>query len=105
MCCEIPIPQKIIEPFELANRRATSRTVLASINKPFNLLISSANSQISVDDARAAGARRISVGGALARAGATGLFNAAQEIAQHGTFNYGADLIGSADMKLFLRPS
>lgn len=81
------------------------RTVLASINKPFNLLISSANSQISVDEARAAGVRRISVGGALARAAATGFLNAAQEIAQHGTFNYGADLIGATDMKLFLRRS
>jgi len=81
------------------------RTVLASISKPFNLLISSGNAQISVADARVAGARRISVGGALARAAATGFLNAAREIAQDGTFNYGADLIGSADMKLFLRPS
>ncbi|MFT5448927.1 MAG: 2-methylisocitrate lyase-like PEP mutase family enzyme [Gammaproteobacteria bacterium] len=81
------------------------RTVLASIDKPFNLLISSGNSQISVADARAAGARRISVGGALARAAATGFLNAAREIAENGTFNYAADLIGSADMKRFLQPS
>lgn len=81
------------------------RTVMDSINKPFNLLISSGNSQLSVADARAAGVRRISVGGALARAAATGFINAAREIAGDGTFNYAANLVGSADMKLFLQSS
>lgn len=81
------------------------RTVLDSISKPFNLLIGSGNAQMSVAEARAAGVRRISVGGALARAAATGFINAAREIADRGTFSYGADLLGSADMKLFLRSS
>ena len=81
----------------------TLRTVLASISRPFNLLIGSGNAQMTVADAREAGAKRISVGGALARAAATGFLNAAREIAQHGTFTYGADLIGASEMKLFLK--
>jgi len=83
----------------------TLRTVLASISKPFNLLIGSGNAQMTVADAREAGAKRISVGGALARAAATGLLNAAREIAQHGTFTYGADLIGGKEMQVFLKSS
>lgn len=79
------------------------RTVLASISKPFNLLISSANAAMTVADARAAGARRISVGGALARAAATGLINAAHEIAQYGTFRYGEGLAGKKEMQDFLK--
>jgi 2-methylisocitrate lyase-like PEP mutase family enzyme len=79
--------------------------VLASIRKPFNLLIGSANAAMSVADARAAGVRRISVGGALARAAATGFVNAAREIAQHGTFRYGENLAGREEMQGFLKPS
>ena len=81
------------------------RTVLSSISKPFNLLIGAGNAQMTVADARAAGAKRISVGGALARAAATGFLNAAREIAAQGTFGYGADLIGGKAMQAFLKPS
>jgi len=81
------------------------RTVLASIGKPFNLLIGSDNAQLTVADARAAGARRISVGGALARAAATGFLNAAREIAQSGTFGYGENLVGRTELAPFLKPS
>ena len=81
------------------------RTVLSSISKPFNLLIGAGNAQMTVADARAAGAKRISVGGALARAAATGVLNAAREIAEQGTFGYGAGLIGGKAMQAFLKPS
>jgi len=81
------------------------RTVLASIGKPFNLLIGSDNSRLTVADARAAGVKRISVGGALARAAATGFLNAAREIAEHGTFRYGAGLVGRDALRVFLKPS
>ena len=80
------------------------RTVLASIDKPFNLLISSGNSDMTVADARAAGVRRISVGGALARAAATGFLEAAREIAEEGTFRYGASLLGGKALDPYLRP-
>lgn len=81
------------------------RTVLDAISKPYNLLISSGNAQLSVADARAAGVRRISVGGALARAAATGFLAAAREIASRGTFRYGEGLVGGADLEAYLKPA
>jgi 2-methylisocitrate lyase-like PEP mutase family enzyme len=81
---------------------ATLRTVLGAISKPFNLLIGSGNAQLTVADARAAGARRISVGASLARAAATGFLNAAREIAEHGTFRYGESLLGGKNMDPYL---
>lgn len=81
------------------------RTVLSSISKPFNLLISSGNARMTVADAREAGARRISVGGALARAASTGFLNAAMEIAEQGTFLYGETLVGSKGLKAYLKSS
>lgn len=51
---------------------------------PVNLLVN--GDFITVAQAAALGVRRISVGGALARAAWTGLLQAAREIADHGTF-------------------
>ena len=31
MCCEMPMPHRIIEPFDVANRRATSLIVSAGM--------------------------------------------------------------------------
>jgi 2-methylisocitrate lyase-like PEP mutase family enzyme len=81
------------------------RTVLSSITKPFNLLISSDNAELTVADARAAGVKRISVGGALARAAATGFLSAAREIAERGTFRYAEGLLGWKDLAAFRKPS
>jgi 2-methylisocitrate lyase-like PEP mutase family enzyme len=52
---------------------------------PVNLLVY--GDFITVAEAAALGVRRISVGGALARAAWTGLLHAAREIADHGTFS------------------
>ena len=52
--------------------------------KPVNVLVSS--DFTTVADIAKLGARRISVGGALARAAWTGFFEAAKEIAERGTF-------------------
>ncbi len=82
---------------------AMLRTVLGAISKPFNLLIGSGHANFTVADARAAGVRRISVGAALARAAATGFLNAAREMAERGTFRYGASLLGGRDLELYLK--
>src|SRR6185503_10722079 len=52
--------------------------------KPVNVLVGSDFATVS--ELAAVGVRRISVGGALARAAWTGFIQAAQEIAEHGTF-------------------
>jgi 2-methylisocitrate lyase-like PEP mutase family enzyme len=71
------------------NDMAIVRQILAAINKPFNLLISTGNAHISQGEAAAAGVKRISVGGALARAALGGFLSGAEEMKAHGTFTYG----------------
>ena len=62
-----------------------SAVVRAVAPKPVNLLISS--NHLTVARAAELGVRRISVGGALARAAWSGFMAAAREIARDGTFN------------------
>jgi 2-methylisocitrate lyase-like PEP mutase family enzyme len=59
------------------------RTVCAAITRPVNVL---ARADLTVADIAAAGARRISVGGALARVAANALVAAAEHIRDHGHF-------------------
>lgn len=61
-----------------------SAVVKAVAPRPVNLLIG--GDFITVAEAAALGVRRISVGGALARAAWTGFIQSAREIAEHGTF-------------------
>jgi methylisocitrate lyase len=64
---------------------ADIKAVVAAVApKPVNVLVS--NDFTTVNELRDAGVRRISVGGALARAAWTGFLQAAIEIAGHGTF-------------------
>jgi methylisocitrate lyase len=65
---------------------ADIRKVVAAVApKPVNVLVGS--DFATVGELTQAGVRRISVGGALARAAWTGFLQAAKEIARHGTFN------------------
>jgi methylisocitrate lyase len=68
--------------------------------KPINVLVGT--DFASVADLAAIGVRRISVGGAVARAAWTGFLQAAKEIAEHGTFQGLGRAISGGDMnKLF----
>jgi 2-methylisocitrate lyase-like PEP mutase family enzyme len=68
----------------LTTPEEVSAVVAAAAGKPVNLL---ANAPlITVGEAAALGVRRISVGGTLARTAWRGFLEAAQEIADHGTF-------------------
>lgn len=61
------------------------KTVVAAVApKPVNLIVT--GNWINVSEAAELGVRRISIGGALARAAWNGFAKAAQEIAEHGTF-------------------
>ena len=65
------------------------RTVVRSLKKPVNAIVSTGNAHLSVAALAAAGVARISVGGALARAAIGAFLAGAREIRDHGTFNYG----------------
>ena len=71
--------------------------VRAVAPKPVNVLVGS--DFTTVAELAAAGVRRISVGGALARAAWAGFFRAAREIAEHGTFTALAAGTPSAEME------
>ena len=64
--------------------------------KPVNVLASTDFATVS--ELAAAGVRRISVGGALARTAWTGFLNAAQEIADQGTFTNLARAVSGVDL-------
>lgn len=70
--------------------------VKAVAPKPVNVLVGA--DFATVDDLTRLDVRRISVGGALARAAWTGFLNAANEIAQHGTFKGLAAAVPFADL-------
>jgi methylisocitrate lyase len=80
---------------------ADIKAVVAAVApKPVNVLVSS--DFTTVADLTAAGVRRISVGGALARAAWTGFLAAAREIAEQGTFTSLSGAVPGAEMnKLF----
>jgi 2-methylisocitrate lyase-like PEP mutase family enzyme len=62
------------------------RAVVEAVSpKPVNLLVG-APGELSLSDISALGVRRVSVGGALARAAWGGFINAAREIAERGSF-------------------
>ena len=86
----------------LRAREQIAAVVKAVAPKPFNLLIGSA-SDLAVTDVAALGVRRISVGGALARAGWGGVMRAAQRIAEAGSFEGLADAASGAELNRLFR--
>lgn len=74
----------------LSTRKQISALVQAVAPKPFNLLVGS-TSALTVADIAALGVRRISVGGAMARAAWGGFMRSAQMLAEHGKFDGFAD--------------
>jgi 2-methylisocitrate lyase-like PEP mutase family enzyme len=75
------------------------KAVLAAVKCPVNILVSTFNAQFTVAELSAAGVRRISVGGALARAALGGLMAGASEIRSSGTFTYGRRAAPTADIE------
>jgi len=80
----------------LRNRADISAVVKAVAPKPVNVLVGSDFTTVS--ELAELGVRRISVGGALARAAWTGFLEAAREIASQGTFTNFARAIPFVDL-------
>ena len=74
--------------------------VAAVAPKPVNLLIGGPIG-LTMSDAAALGVRRVSVGGALARASWGGFIRAAKELAEHGTFDGFAGATPHAELQEF----
>src|SRR5262249_14038051 len=67
------------------------RLVTSSVGRPVNVLASPFRN-VTVAELAAAGAKRISVGGALARAAQSALIRAATELRETGTFTWMSEL-------------
>jgi 2-methylisocitrate lyase-like PEP mutase family enzyme len=77
---------------------ASVRAVVSSVSKPINVLISSFNSQLRLEELAAAGVKRISVGGVLARVALTAMTRAARDIKEHGRFTCANDLLSMNEL-------
>ena len=64
------------------------KTVCSSVTKPVNFMVGIPGKSFSVAELEAAGVRRISLATSLYRAAMTGLFDAAREVKERGTFEY-----------------
>ena len=85
--------------------RAHIEAVVAAVHpKPVNLLIGS-TSEFTLADIEAMGVRRVSVGGALARAAWGGFLRAARAIAQEGRFDEFANAASGSDLNAHFHPS
>ena len=78
------------------------REVCASVSKPINVVMGLKGATFSVEELAAAGVKRISVGGALARAALGAFVRAAREMKDKGTFTFAADAIPHAEAKAFM---
>jgi len=86
----------------IRTREQIAAVVKAVAPKPVNVLVGFA-SELSVADLAALGVRRISVGGALARAAWGGFIRAAKQIADKGRFDGFADAAPHADLNRLFR--
>lgn len=80
---------------------AEVRAVVAAVSRPVNVLCSTLPGA-TVADLESAGARRISVGGAMAFASVGPVVEAAGEILEHGTFGWLESMLPSARLKKIL---
>lgn len=81
----------------------TIRTVCSSLSRPVNVIMGLPGVALSIDDLARAGVKRVSVGSALARLAYGSLIAAAREIAGSGTFGFGGEAAGFAEIDGFLR--
>ncbi|HVF44384.1 MAG TPA: isocitrate lyase/phosphoenolpyruvate mutase family protein [Pyrinomonadaceae bacterium] len=77
------------------------RQVAGALDKPLNVL-GPLLGRVTVAELADAGAKRISLGGALARAAVTTLLRAGAELREHGSFGWASDLASARDVARLL---
>jgi 2-methylisocitrate lyase-like PEP mutase family enzyme len=78
------------------------REVCASVSKPVNVLMGLQGATFSVEELADAGVKRISVGGAFARAALGAFLRAAREVKEKGTFTFATEAISHADVSSYM---
>jgi 2-methylisocitrate lyase-like PEP mutase family enzyme len=78
------------------------RQVCSSVPKPVNVVMGLKGATYPVEELAAAGVKRISVGGAFARAALGAFLRAAREVKDKGTFSFAADAIPHAEATAYM---
>ncbi len=78
------------------------RTLCESVARPVNVVMGLKPPVFSVEELQEAGVRRISVGGAFARAALGAFVRAAQEVKENGTFTFSAEAITGAEVSRYM---
>ena len=81
---------------------AAVRTVCGALKKPVNFMVGIRGRSFSVAELADAGVRRISLSTSLYRAAVTGLYAAAREVKESGTFGYLETIMSGKDLAGFL---
>jgi 2-methylisocitrate lyase-like PEP mutase family enzyme len=80
------------------------RAVCEAVGKPVNVVMGLSGATYSLEELQAVGVKRISVGGAFARAALGAFIRAAKEVKEHGTFTFAEDAIPDAEVRDYMRP-
>ena len=82
---------------------AAVRIVCSAVTKPVNFMVGMRGRSFTLADLAAAGVKRVSLSTSLYRAAITGLFAAAREAKQAGTFSYIETLMRGDELNKYLR--
>ena len=78
------------------------RTLCESVARPVNVVMGLRPPIFSVEELQEAGVKRISVGGAFARAALGAFVRAAQEVKENGTFTFSTEAITGAEVSRYM---
>ena len=82
---------------------ATIRTVVSSVTKPVNVVMSHGDPALTLAELSAAGVKRVSVGGSLSRLALAAFLRGAREMADKGGFTWMLDTVQSRELKAVFR--
>lgn len=83
----------------------TIRTVVMSVAKPYNVVMSAADPGLTLAELSDAGVKRVSVGGALSRLALAAFLEGAREMKDHGTFTWVRRTVPSRELEPVFRRS
>jgi 2-methylisocitrate lyase-like PEP mutase family enzyme len=84
-------------------RREDIAEVVRSVDRPVNVVMGLRGVQLSLAELSAMGVKRISVGSSLCRVGLGAFLRAANEMREHGTFNFAADAANSKEISAMFK--
>jgi 2-methylisocitrate lyase-like PEP mutase family enzyme len=82
----------------------TIGTLVRELDGPLNVVMGLTGGQLTLDQLRDLGVRRVTVGGSIARAMYRHLLDAARELIEHGTFRYADEQIPQDDLNGMFEP-